>query len=189
LDGLTKIANRRRFDEHLDQEWRRSKREKRPLALIMCDVDFFKLYNDTYGHQLGDKCLCVIAKTINRHVKRPSDLVARYGGEEFAVILPNTEAKGASLVAETIRLEIQKLKMSHTSSPMKVVTLSVGISSLPAHLLSSQKVIIALADKALYEAKRRGRNRTFLKTEKNLAEVIKSPANLQTLTEKQQNNS
>jgi len=174
LDSLTNIANRRRFDEHFDQEWKRSRREKKPITLIMCDVDFFKLYNDTYGHQLGDKCLRVIAKAISKQIKRPSDLVARYGGEEFAVILPNTKAEGAVKVAEAIRLELEHLKIAHLSSPNKIVTLSLGVSSLPTRPPFSQKILLTLADKALYEAKKRGRNRTVLKTEKELAEMIKA---------------
>jgi diguanylate cyclase (GGDEF)-like protein len=174
LDGLTRIANRRRFNEHISLEWKRSRRDRTPMALIMCDVDFFKLYNDAYGHQLGDKCLRLIAKLLSQQAKRPSDLVARYGGEEFAIVLPNTTPEGAVKVAEMIRVELQQLKIAHISSPYNIVTLSLGVSGLPARAPFSPKILLMLADKALYEAKKRGRNRTILKTEKELTKMIKA---------------
>ncbi|MGK7877628.1 MAG: diguanylate cyclase [Xenococcaceae cyanobacterium] len=159
IDGLTQVANRRRFDEYLNQEWRRLAREQVPLSLILCDVDFFKRYNDTYGHQAGDDCLRAVAQAISRVVKRPADLVARYGGEEFAVILPNTNAEGAVKVAEMIWLEVQCLQIAHCQSDVsEYVTLSLGVSSkVPTQEVSS-KVLIAAADKALYEAKEQGRD-------------------------------
>ena len=106
LDGLSQIANRRCFDQQLAQEWKRLQREQLPLSLILCDIDFFKVYNDTYGHQAGDECLRQVAYTIHQAVRRPADFTARYGGEEFAVILPNTEATGAVRVAEKIRAQV-----------------------------------------------------------------------------------
>jgi len=112
-DSLTQIANRRKFDDYLKREWSRLKREQKPLSLIMCDIDYFKFYNDTYGHQSGDDCLCEVARLISLNVTRPADLVARYGGEEFAVILPDTPEYGALHVAENIRREIQGLKIAH----------------------------------------------------------------------------
>jgi diguanylate cyclase (GGDEF)-like protein/PAS domain S-box-containing protein len=164
IDGLTQVANRRTFDESLDREWRRLWREQKPLALIMCDVDCFKAYNDTYGHQLGDDCLRAIAQAINRNAKRPADVVARYGGEEFAVILPNTSGLGAVHVAESIRQSVMELKLAHSQSAAgKYVTLSLGVANIiPAAHFKPQSLIEA-ADKALYEAKKNGRNQFVLK--------------------------
>jgi diguanylate cyclase (GGDEF)-like protein len=159
LDGLTKVGNRRRFDEYLQQSWRVSLREQRPLSLIICDVDYFKVYNDTYGHQAGDDCLCAVSRAISHSARRPADLVARYGGEEFAVLLPNTSAEGAVEVAEAIRLEVEELKIPHDQCPIsKVVSVSLGVSALVPYKEIQPELLIALADKALYEAKHRGRN-------------------------------
>lgn len=159
-DSLTAIANRRCFDETLDREWRRLAREQKPLSLILCDIDCFKLYNDTYGHQAGDYCLQQVAKAITRAAKRPSDLAARYGGEEFAIILPNTETNGAVKVAEEIRCFISDLKIVHANSLVSEhVTLSLGVAStVPSHD-SSLTMLIAMADEALYQAKKQGRDR------------------------------
>lgn len=165
LDGLTQIANRRRFDEYLSLEWRRLTREAAPLSLILCDVDYFKRYNDTYGHQAGDACLHQVARAISRAIKRPADLVARYGGEEFAVVLPNTNASGAVHLASAIHKEVQQLLIPHTSSSAgEYVTLSLGVSSTIPQKEISPEVLIAVADKALYEAKEQGRNRFVVKT-------------------------
>ncbi len=162
-DSLTQVANRRRFDEYLDQEWRRMAREQALLSLILCDIDCFKSYNDTYGHQAGDDCLQQVARAISRHVKRPADLVARYGGEEFAVILPNTNAEGAVHVAEFIRSEVKALEIVHANSqPSGYVTLSLGVAStIPCHELSCA-TLITVTDKALYQAKAEGRDRVIL---------------------------
>lgn len=158
LDSLTQVANRRRFDEYLNQEWRRLAREQKPLSLILCDVDYFKRYNDTYGHQAGDACLKQIAQAIDHASKRPADLVARYGGEEFAVILPNTDALGAAHVAELIQIEVRKLNLTHPQSEVsEYVTLSLGVSSqVPSQ--ESPESLIASVDRLLYEAKAQGRN-------------------------------
>lgn len=162
LDGLTQVANRRRFDEYLEQEWRRLARERLPLSLIMCDVDFFKLYNDTYGHQAGDECLKQIAATLQRSAKRPADLVARYGGEEFAIVLPNTSQAGALFVAESIRKAIKSLRLAHArSSANPYVTLSLGVASTIPSLDSTCKALVAAADTALYQAKATGRDRVM----------------------------
>ncbi len=159
LDGLTGIANRRRFDEYLYFEWLRLFREKLPMSLILCDVDFFKLYNDTYGHLAGDFCLQHVAAALRQSVKRHSDLVARYGGEEFAVILPNTTAKGAFYVAETIRKQVQRIKLVHAKSEVsKYVTLSLGVASIIPNAEICPDTLITIADKALYAAKSQGRN-------------------------------
>jgi diguanylate cyclase (GGDEF)-like protein len=163
-DGLTGLANRRRFDEYLKQEWARMTEEKQPLSLILCDVDYFKLYNDTYGHQAGDECLQKIARALRRSVRYPADLVARYGGEEFAIVLPNTTATDAMKVAEKIKCELQKLKIDRkTSTVGEYVTLSMGVSSMVPRQELSPAHSIAAADEALYEAKKQGRDRIVIK--------------------------
>lgn len=164
LDGLTHVANRRRFNEYLDQEWRRLARERIPLALIMCDIDFFKAYNDTYGHQAGDDCLIKVAETITKQVKRPADLVARYGGEEFAVILPYSNAEGAMHVAQQIRNAIKELLIPHISSPLHQVTISLGVTSMVPSLAIEPALLIEVADRALYQAKKSGRDRALKST-------------------------
>ncbi|MGB3511983.1 MAG: diguanylate cyclase [Microcoleaceae cyanobacterium] len=154
LDGLTKVANRRRFDEYLDQEWRRMKRDKLPLSLIICDLDYFQLYNDIYGHKVGDDCLKQIAKTISKVVHRPGDLVARYGGEEFAILLSNTDAEGALTVAENIRSEVQNLNIPNSKSPInEFLTISLGVSSTIPQSEKSPQELVSLADQALARAK------------------------------------
>ncbi|MUG98326.1 diguanylate cyclase [Scytonema sp. UIC 10036] len=159
LDGLTQVANRRRFDQVLEFEWCRLRREQLPLSLILCDVDYFKRYNDTYGHIAGDVCLQKIAQAISNSAKRPADLVARYGGEEFAVLLPNTNLEGAVKVADLIQQQIQELYLPHIESNIsQYVTLSLGVSSLVPTHKESKEILIRVADRALYEAKKRGRN-------------------------------
>ncbi|MDJ1183780.1 GGDEF domain-containing response regulator [Roseofilum casamattae] len=160
LDGLTQIANRRRFDQYLNKEWRRMRREQQPLSLILCDVDYFKLYNDSYGHQAGDRCLIEVAKTLEKSLKRPADLVARYGGEEFAIILPNTHLNGAVNVAEDIRQAIHERYISHEYSQVRnYITLSLGISSIIPSRGDSPEILISYTDRALYQAKQKGRDR------------------------------
>ena len=165
MDGLTQVANRRRFDECLNTEWRRMRREKTPLSLIMCDIDFFKLYNDNYGHQEGDDCLRAVAQAIDESLKRPADMVARYGGEEFGVILPNTHADGAFHVAETIRKAVVGLKIPHEKSRVDdYVSLSLGVSCVIPSAGTSPETLVGTADKALYLAKNQGRNQVVLKS-------------------------
>jgi diguanylate cyclase (GGDEF)-like protein len=160
IDGLTQIANRRRFDEYLAAEWQRHTREQLPLALLMIDIDYFKNYNDHYGHQGGDECLIQVAQAISRAPQRPTDLVARYGGEEFAVILPNTNTAGALVVAEAIQDAIAILAIPHAWSAVNhYVTLSIGISSQIPSPETNPEQLIAKADEALYAAKDRGRDR------------------------------
>ncbi len=159
VDGLTQLANRRCFDDRLSAEWLRLAREQAPLSLILCDIDCFKLYNDTYGHLAGDDALRQVAMAIAQTCKRPSDLVARYGGEEFAVILPNTTAEGAIAVAEAIQASIAALKLPHpTSQASSLITLSFGVATIVPPRQPSFEMLIALADQSLYQAKAQGKN-------------------------------
>jgi two-component system chemotaxis family response regulator WspR len=161
IDGLTGLANRRRFDEALELECRRARRENAPLALIMTDVDYFKKYNDSYGHLGGDDCLRRIATVLTQGMRRPADLAARYGGEEFALVLPHTDLEGATVVAETVRKGVVALNLLHASSAVAShVTLSLGIAILLPHESElGPEGLVGRADVALYEAKREGRNR------------------------------
>lgn len=160
LDGLTGIANRRYFDEVLEKEWQRAKRSHTSLALIILDVDFFKTYNDTYGHVAGDECLKKVAKILKDSTKRATDLVARYGGEEFTIILPDTDIRGANQVGETVRINVEKLGIKHKKSLISHnVTISVGIAVVEVAWDSSPMEMVAAADQALYQAKQKGRNR------------------------------
>lgn len=163
IDGLTQLANRRRFNEYLEIEWKRSMRAHTPLSLIMCDVDYFKFFNDCYGHLAGDECLQKVAGTLKNCARRASDLVARYGGEEFAIVLPNTPAGGAMHVAELIRQKVLELQIEHTKSLVApYVTLSLGVASAVPERTSFFEALIDSADQALYRAKKGGRNRTIL---------------------------
>ena len=162
-DGLTEIANRRKFDEYLDEQWRQGKRDRCELSLILCDLDAFKAYNDNLGHQAGDQCLQKVASTIESVVKRPLDLVARYGGEELAIILPYTSQIGAFQLAEKVRNAVKDLQIPHPHSPVSnYVTISVGVSSIIPRDDCFPKTLIRMADQALYEAKEKGRDRTVL---------------------------
>jgi diguanylate cyclase (GGDEF)-like protein/PAS domain S-box-containing protein len=164
VDGLTQVANRRIFDETLDKEWHRMRREKQPFSLILCDIDFFKRFNDRYGHQEGDGCLQEVASCIKRCVQRPGDLVARYGGEEFGVLLPNTNAEGALHVAESIRQTVYNLKKEHSPSDVSdFVTLSLGVATaVPPIKEDNSASLLKAADDALYASKKAGRNRVTL---------------------------
>lgn len=159
VDGLTGIANRRRFDLHLEDEFRRAKRSNAPLSLIMIDVDYFKNYNDNYGHLRGDECLVRIAEALNSTLHRSRDLVARYGGEEFTVILPDTDADGALQMAESMRAAIEALALEHAHAASAAqVTVSLGVSTLIPEHAGNTGALIHAADRALYQAKRSGRN-------------------------------
>jgi len=163
-DGLTGIANRRYFDTTLDREWKSALREQKYLSLILFDIDYFKKYNDTYGHLAGDDCLCQVANSASRVTKRPRDTLARYGGEEFAVILPETDLVGAGVCAEKIRAEIESLRIKHESSHINpYVTASIGVSTILPNLQITALQLIKEADLALYQAKRDGRNRVHLR--------------------------
>ena len=159
LDGLTGVANRRYFDQVFSNEWNRLAREEKPLSLILCDLDHFKIYNDTYGHPEGDSCLKQVAHVLQQATKRAADLVARYGGEEFAVILPDTDTRGALFVAENIRQKLNQKKIPHPASIVSpYVTISIGVAvAIPtAHQKSID--LLEIADRALYKAKKQGRN-------------------------------
>ncbi|HEY1897324.1 MAG TPA: diguanylate cyclase [Terracidiphilus sp.] len=159
VDPLTGLANRRRFDECLATEWRRGTRERRPVSIVLIDVDLFKPYNDTYGHLRGDTCLKQIAESTMDVVTRPADLVARFGGEEFAIILPGTDQAGAVLVANHVCAALHRRNLSHQASPYGLVTISAGCATLVPQPGTLATDLIEHADSAMYEAKRAGRNR------------------------------
>lgn len=160
LDGLTGIANRRHFDETLDKEWRRALRAGKQIALGMIDVDHFKLFNDNYGHQAGDRCLQMVAKLLDSSVSRSGDMAARYGGEEFALVMPSTSLADAKMVLEKVRAGVETKAVHHkASSAGSVVTISIGVASLFPSDGVDPAGIIKLADEALYKAKNNGRNR------------------------------
>jgi diguanylate cyclase (GGDEF)-like protein len=159
LDGLTGLFNRRYFDQNLKKEWKQARRDKTPLSLLLVDIDYFKDYNDTYGHLEGDDCLCKVAHSLYEALLRPTDIVARYGGEEFTAILPNTGSEGAKKVAQRMMDQVGRLGIDHkTSSVAETVTISIGGSSvLPTEKLAATW-LLDRADKALYQAKEEGRN-------------------------------
>lgn len=160
MDGLTQIPNRRRFDEVLQQSWRQGFRDRQPISTILCDVDFFKRYNDHYGHLEGDRCLQSVASAINLVVRRPGDLAARYGGEEFVVVLPQTPIEGAMEVAQMIQVNVRALQLPHAESDVSdYVTLSLGVSCLVPEELMQPELLLIKADEALYLAKAKGRDR------------------------------
>ena len=160
LDTLTGIANRRRFDDVLRQEWRRAARDEAELSLVFCDIDHFKLFNDSCGHQAGDECLRRVAQAFEDALNRPADLAARYGGEEFIALLVDTGAEGARLLAERIRQRVEDLAIEHRASPDgPVLTVSLGVASVVPRAASRPEDLVDLADRALYVAKQAGRNR------------------------------
>lgn len=174
-DALTKLANRRRFDEELSKEWRRALRDGRMVSLVMIDIDSFKLYNDNYGHPQGDRCLQQVAQALSSNVHRGADLIARYGGEEFAVVLPNTHAVGAHHVAERIRQAVWDANLPHLYGRRDQngellrdrVTVSLGVANLSPQQDLSPANLVQLADEALYRAKAKGGNKTVLSESAN----------------------
>ena len=167
-DGLTSLANRRRFDDHLANEWQRLARDRQPLSLILCDLDHFKRYNDTFGHPAGDRCLIRVARALLSGPQRPADLVARYGGEEFAIILPNTDTHGAWRIAQKIHESVRALKIDHAmDNEEPYITVTMGVSTvIPGHDNTPQMLLQA-SDLALYYAKQQGRNRTYINAHYN----------------------
>lgn len=157
IDGLTKISNRRHFDERFNNIWREYTRLKHPISLIMIDIDYFKNYNDHYGHQAGDDCLCAVADVLRQHAKRSNDVVARYGGEEFAVICCDTLESACNL-AETMRLAVQSLAIEHAASGKGIVSISLGVASILPSIHGDPTTLIKNADLALYASKKRGRD-------------------------------
>jgi len=158
-DQLTGLANRRNFDETLERQFGLAKRNKKPISVIICDIDFFKIYNDTYGHQQGDDCLAIVASVIGEVPDRPTDKACRYGGEEFTVILPETNLEGALLIAEKLRQAIFDRNLKHEGSTVAAcVTLSLGLATYTGQF-QSQDELLKAADEALYRAKDHGRNR------------------------------
>jgi diguanylate cyclase (GGDEF)-like protein len=167
IDPLTGIGNRRFFDQYFLRDWQLAIREKRWITVVMCDVDYFKKYNDTYGHQAGDHCLCQVAAVFQHHCKRATDLVARYGGEEFILSFLNTKVEQAIILIESIQKSLQALEIEHQNSPINSqVTLSFGIASMKPQSGQESHRLIELADKALYQAKEKGRNQFFILTHK-----------------------
>jgi diguanylate cyclase (GGDEF)-like protein len=164
LDGLTGIPNRRFFEESLNSEWRRCIREEQPLAVLLIDIDWFKRYNDHYGHQEGDCCLQQVAKALEKELKRGGDLVARYGGEEFVALLPNTPMEGALKVAQDMCDRIEELEIAHIPSETSdFVTISIGVTSFVPEADLPLSILVGTADKAMYMAKRKGRNTVMIK--------------------------
>lgn len=159
IDGLTGLANRRRFDETLQLEWRRCRRNDSPLALLMIDIDHFKLYNDRYGHQAGDSCLQAVAATLKAAFGRAQDLVARYGGEEFVCLLPECDHAAAKPKADALVQAVAALGLPHESSPTAAtLTISLGIAVIIPNVSRSPEDLVMAADAALYQAKQQGRN-------------------------------
>lgn len=161
-DGLTGLANRRRFDEVLADEYARFRRTGQPLALVMLDVDYFKKYNDRYGHQAGDDCLKAVANMFKAQARRAGDLVARYGGEEFVILLADTDISIAQGIAERVRLSIEAIEIPHEMSSFGKVTVSVGLAVMTSDSDTDAEGLLRLADEALYRAKHEGRNRVGL---------------------------
>ncbi|MBC8509491.1 MAG: GGDEF domain-containing protein [Chloroflexi bacterium] len=159
FDDLTGIPNRRNFTENIVMEYKRCQRNQQALSIILCDIDSFKQFNDTYGHNSGDQCLKKVAQTIKKSLLRPGDFCARYGGEEFIVLLPNTPLEGAAQIAETIRANIEQLKIPNKNSTAnEFVTLSLGITTCNDTSTEFYEEIVKQADNALYRAKKLGKN-------------------------------
>jgi diguanylate cyclase (GGDEF)-like protein len=172
IDTLTGLANRRHFDDILRQEWRRASRDNAALSVAYCDIDFFKAFNDAYGHLSGDDCLRRVARSLGESVSRPADLAARYGGEEFVVLLVDTGLEGAAFLGEKMRKRVEELRIPHPRSPIaRFVTVSLGIATMVPRAGSRPEDLVGRADAALYRAKEQGRNRV------QLAEDDSEPAN------------
>lgn len=177
VDGLTGVANRRKFDETLEVVWLQAIRSRLPISMLMVDVDFFKRYNDHYGHQLGDTCLRAIAQCLQTTIKRPYDLVARYGGEEFVCLLPETDANGAVQLAQQMCAAVGHINLPHAHSDVADhVTISIGSATAQAHRNLEAATVLACADQQLYQAKLSGRNQVSATTLPNTSTT--TPAEL-----------
>jgi diguanylate cyclase (GGDEF)-like protein len=177
LDTLTQIANRRRFDSLLRQEWRRCARDEASLSLVFCDIDYFKRFNDTYGHQAGDECLVRVAQAMEETLNRPADLVARYGGEEFIALLVDTAIDGARMLAERMRSRVEGLHVEHRASGAgPYLTVSLGVASVVPRPAVRPEDLVDLADRALYAAKEGGRNRVVAADELSAERFAAKPA-------------
>jgi diguanylate cyclase (GGDEF)-like protein len=164
VDGLTAVANRRHFDQYLNSQWLSLAQEQSPLSLILCDIDYFKRYNDKYGHPAGDTCLQKVATVLKYTAQKKYDLVARYGGEEFAIIMPYTSAVSAIHVAAAMQAAVREIEIEHKESFVsQFITLSLGIGSMIPNFETSPQELILMADQALYQAKEQGRNRIIIK--------------------------
>ena len=172
IDDLTQTANRRSFNSHLEHEWQRLLRDQQPLTLLLCDVDYFKKYNDTYGHQEGDRCLQTIANVLLAAARRPADFVARYGGEEFTITMPNTAVDGGVHVAVDIIQALNDMQIPHAASHKKQVTVSIGIATIVPNKQTTPEAFVNLADRALYAAKSKGRDRYCIATHHFPPEVL-----------------
>jgi diguanylate cyclase (GGDEF)-like protein len=170
-DSLTGLANRRAFDTALEVEWKRAIRSELPVALIMVDADYFKLYNDLYGHPEGDRILRSIAGCIDKAIRRPADFAARYGGEEFVLVLPETERTGALMIAERIRNSVEMLQIAHDASPLGHLTVSIGLAWAIPSFGSTKEGLLKDCDLALYRAKHLGRNAVYIAADLNLESV------------------
>ena len=161
IDSLTGVANRRAFDQTLDQEFKRGKRNEKPISVLIFDVDYFKSFNDTYGHQAGDHCLKCVASEVQQAIRRPGDMLSRYGGEEFAIVLPDTDSKGAIVIGQKMLTSVANLDIIHeASSVAPTVTISVGAATQVSYQVESDPMsLLKKADEALYKAKRSGRNK------------------------------
>lgn len=165
-DGLTGVANRRLFEENLTETWENCLQERKPISLLFIDIDFFKKYNDSFGHQEGDVCLIKIAQALTNVVDQPNELVARYGGEEFVITLPNTRSEKAREVAAAVQEQIKQLRIQRSPNDEdKYVTVSIGVATLTPTSLNTKEELIQIADQALYDAKSKGRNKVIVKDE------------------------
>ncbi len=174
-DSLTELANRRRFDQLLNDYWQLAIREQHPVSLLLCDIDYFKKYNDNYGHQSGDKALVKVANILKTCISRTSDLAARYGGEEFVIILPDTNEKGAETVARRLQQKIREAAITHAYSNISTfLTMSIGMATTTPQRTESSAVLLKHTDEALYEAKARGRNRSIRYLQENQFHLVSS---------------
>lgn len=175
-DGLTSIANRQYFEKYLSEQWPIAKKSRGSLTVILCDVDFFKLFNDTYGHQAGDKCLQQVAAALKSTMQRSEDLVARYGGEEFVIVLPNIPGRWGATLAEQLRCAVEALNIPHSRSQKGYVTISLGVAEMTSTSTLTPSQLLDLADKNLYQAKHQGRNRVIFQ-DQNTQETIDQEPN------------